>query len=140
MTPKERVELAQWVRENPDCVPSEVYNAATAVIAEALRVPPAGAAEPLAPGALAPVRVKSVHVDHGATPRKFCVEFYDIRSGAHRKLLGRESVPTVSWTTDVTRTLAAEGYKVTNDASHPVPLYDDTGRKKTDLYFNKERS
>jgi hypothetical protein len=137
MTPKERVELAQWVLANPNCVSSEVYNAATAVIAEALRVPPT---EADAPVALAPVRVESVHVDRGPTPRKFCVEFYDIRSGARRKLLGREAVPTVSWATDVIRTFDADGYIVTNDASHPAPLCDDTGRKVTEIYFNTERS
>lgn len=139
MTPKEWVELAQWVLANPNCVPSEVYNAATAVIVAALRVPPP-AAEPGAPGAPAPVRVTSVHVDGGATPRKFCIEFFDVRRGEHKKLLGREAVTTVAWDTDVTRALAAQGYKVTNDPAHPVHLYDDTGRKMTKIYFNRERS
>jgi len=137
MTPKERVELAQWVLANRNCVQHDVSDAAERVIAEALRVPPT---EADAPVALAPVRVKSVHVARGATPRKFCIEFFDIRSGEHKKLLGREAVPIVSWATDVIRTLAAEGYKVTNDRSHPVPLYDDTGRELTDIYFNTERS
>jgi len=136
MTPKERVELAQWVLANRNCVQHDVSDAAERVIAEALRVPPT---EADAPVALAPVRVKSVHVAGGATPRKFCIEFFDVHGG-HKKLFGREGVPTVKWETDVTRTLAAEGYIVTNDALHLVPLYDDTGRKLIDIYFNTERS